>query len=121
MTAVDALDTQKPEAAAPAPDKLDRVEGWLGRANQAVTYIVGLPVVTLLGSVLVGHFQYLSAYQDKVATESQRQITTAESTFTDIATTFSKALTLQQFLFFNFNDAVTRKIPCSKFPRLMNC
>ena len=88
----------------------DRLKAVLDGFNQKITYIIGLPAVGLLGSFLVGHFQYLSVYQDKVKAEAAQQISTAEKTFTDASTTFSKAIALQQILLFNYLDAVKGNI-----------
>ena len=82
-----------------------RFKNFLNRINQQFAYIVGLPIIGVLGTGLVGHFQYLSAYQDKVNTEAKQQISDAEATFVGVSTSFSKAITLQQFLYFNFRDA----------------
>ena len=51
------------------------------------------------GTILVGHFQYLSAYQDKVKEVGAQKFTAAEPTFANVSSTLSKAITLQQLLF----------------------
>jgi len=86
-----------------------RFTAFLGALNQKLTYVIGLPAVVLLANVMIGHFQFMSDYQNKVVTEGSRQVSAAESTFTDVSTTFARALTLQQQLFFNFRDAIARK------------
>jgi hypothetical protein len=85
---------------------LKRGEDFLAWLNQKITFIIGLPVVGLLGTVLVGHFQYLTAYQDKVKAVGTQQVKAAEETFADVSMTFSKAITLQQLLLFNYRDAL---------------
>lgn len=55
---------------------------------------------------MAAHFQYLSAYEDKVKEVGTQQIKAAEDTFSGVSTTLSKAITLQQLLFFNYRDAV---------------
>lgn len=87
----------------------ERLKRALAAANQKLTYIIGLPAVGLVGSALVGHFQSMSAYQDKVKAEAVLQISAAEKTFTDVSTSFSKAIALQQILLFNYLDAVKGK------------
>jgi hypothetical protein len=87
----------------------ERLKRALVAANQKLTYIIGLPAVGLVGSALVGHFQSMSAYQDKVKAEAVLQISAAEKTFTDVSTSFSKAIALQQILLFNYLDAVKGK------------
>ena len=51
----------------------------------------------------------MSAYQAKVNAEPAKQIADAEATYFEVATQFSKAITLQQYLFFNYRDALRAK------------
>jgi hypothetical protein len=81
----------------------------LAAANQKITYVIGLPAVGIVGPALVGHFQSMSVYRDKVKAEAVLQISAAEKTFTDVSTSFSKAIALQQILLFNYLDAVKGK------------
>jgi hypothetical protein len=74
--------------------------------NQKFAYFIGLPIVTVIGSLLASHYQYLVSYDDKVRTIGTEQITAAEATFTDVSTQLSKAITLQQLLYFNYRDAI---------------
>lgn len=83
-----------------------RISSFFGKTNSVLSYAKGLPVITLIGSLLVGYFQYLNAYQDKVSAQAKEDMTTATSTFTDIANAFSEAQTLQQILFFDFSAAL---------------
>jgi hypothetical protein len=76
--------------------------------NQKFAYFVGLPIVTVAGTLLVSHYQYLSAYDDKVKAIGKEQLAAAESTFSDVSTKFSKAVTLQSQLYFNYRDASKR-------------
>ena len=73
-------------------------------------FFVSLPIVTVLGSSLAGHFQYQSDYQDKVNAEAKQQVSAAETTYAQVAATFSKAITLQQILFFDYRDAIDNKM-----------
>lgn len=83
-----------------------RVGTLFGKTNSVLSYAKGLPVITIIGSLLVGYFQYLNAYQDKVSAQAKDDMTAATSTFTDIANAFSEAQTLQQILFFDFSHAL---------------
>jgi hypothetical protein len=83
-----------------------RFERFIEIANARFAYFVGLPIVTIVGTFLAAHFQYLSAYQDKVKEVGTQQVKAAEDTFTNVSTTLSKTVTLQQLLFFNYRDAV---------------
>ena len=42
--------------------------GWLGKFSHGFHILKGLSLVTVLSSLVVGYFQYLSAYQEKVGT-----------------------------------------------------
>jgi hypothetical protein len=83
-----------------------RLGTLFGKTNSVLSYAKGLPVITLIGSLLVGYFQYLNAYQDKVSAQAKDDMAAATSTFTDIANAFSGAQTLQQILFFDFSNAL---------------
>jgi hypothetical protein len=74
--------------------------------NQKFAYFVGLPIVTVVGAFLASHYQYLSTYDDKVNAIGKEQILAAEATFADVSGQLSKAITLQQLLFFNYHDAI---------------
>src|SRR5258708_26128040 len=94
-------------------NRASEVKGWwprLGRffrtTNSVLSYAKGLPVITLVGSLLVGYFQYLNAYQDKVSAHAKDDMTAATNTFTEIANAFSEAQTLQQLLFFDYSAAL---------------
>ena len=88
------------------PGFWDRCDRILTGINNQFHFFVSLPVVTVVGSLLASHFQYVAAYQDKVKEIGEQQMKAAESTFTDVATSFATAITLQQLLFFNFHDAI---------------
>ena len=97
----------------PSEAKPSEAKGWwagLGRffrtTNSVLSYAKGLPVITLVGSLLVGYFQYLNAYQDKVSAQAKDDMTAATSTFTEIADAFSESQTLQQILFFDYSAAL---------------
>src|SRR5882757_8246114 len=83
-----------------------RIGRFFGKTNSVLSYAKGLPVITLVGSLLVGYFQYLNAYQDKVSAQAKEDMTAATNTFTEIANAFSEAQTLQQILFFDFSAAL---------------
>jgi hypothetical protein len=88
---------------------LHRCGQFLDFINQKFAYFVGLPIVTVVGSLLASHYQYLSAYDDKVRAIGKEQIIAAETTFADVSTQFSKAVTLQQLLYFNYRDAIKHR------------
>ncbi len=103
----DAMATAPPKKDDQArPSLRDRCRNLLNGIENRFHLFVSLPIVTVIGSLLASHFQYLSAYQDKVDAEAKQQVSAAETTYTDVATMFAKAITLQQYLFFDFRDSV---------------
>jgi hypothetical protein len=83
--------------------------GWLGgvgRFLRLLSYLIGLPVITLIGSLLVGYYQYLNAYQEKVNARAATDVQMATTAFTEISKKFSDAQTLQQAMFQDFLNAL---------------
>jgi hypothetical protein len=97
---------QSRNAAAPRERGWTPAGSFFDRLNAILSYAKGLPVITLIGSLLVGYFQYLSAYQDKVSAKAKEDMTAATSTFSDIADAFSGAQVLQQILYFDYTAAL---------------
>lgn len=83
--------------------------GRVGRLLRLFSYLLGLPVITLLGSLLVGYFQYLNAYQEKVSNQAREDMKLATDTFEEISTAFSDVLALQNLLYSNFASAVRNR------------
>jgi hypothetical protein len=98
-----------PVPAEQRPGFLARCRRLLTGINDQFHFFVSLPVVTVVGSLLASHFQYLSTYQDKVDAAARQQISAAEGTYADVSGKVAKAVTLQQYLFFDFRDALTAK------------
>jgi hypothetical protein len=100
---------QKVASRAAAPSggsEWTRARAFFNGLNGILSYARGLPVITLIGSLLVGYFQYLSAYQDKVSAQAKEDMSAATSTFLDIANAFSEAQMLQQILYFDYAAAL---------------
>ena len=106
LTPADRSNAPEPSGAAERKGWGARVGSFFGKTNSVLSYARGLPVITLVGSLLVGYFQYLNAYQDKVSAQAKEDMAAATSTFTDIANAFSEAQTLQQILFFDYSRAL---------------
>lgn len=87
--------------------------GRVGRFLRLFSYLLGLPVITLLGSLLVGYFQYWNAYQEKVANQAKEDLKLATETFEGISTAFSDAQALQNQMFSNFASAIRGKSDAS--------
>ena len=93
----------------PDQDETEEHAGSLGRVGRflrLISYLVGLPIITLLGSLLVGYYQYLNAYQDKVNARAENDVRMATAAFTEISKKFSEAQTLQQAMFQDFLNAL---------------
>jgi hypothetical protein len=100
---------QKVQSRAAAPtggSEWTRAGTFFDRLNSILSYARGLPVITLIGSLLVGYFQYLSAYQDKVSAQAKEDMTAATSTFSDIADAYSEAQMLQQIIYYDYSAAL---------------
>ena len=82
---------------------------WLWKFNHGLDVVKGLSMVTVLSSLAVGYFQYLSAYQDKVGSQAKEDMAAATSTFTEISHAFSEMQALQQTL-----------MPISRAPSVRN-
>lgn len=90
----------------PSPGALGRPQNFLERISNRFHFFVSLPVLTAIGSLFATHFQYVADYQAKVNEIGEIQMKSAETTFTEVATTFATAVTLQQILFFSYRDAI---------------
>ena len=97
----------------PDRDQISERRGWrarlgrfFGRANSAFSYLIGLPIITLLGGLLVGYYQYLNAYQEKIRARGENDATMATTVFSDISRKFSQAQMLQQALLLNVSNAL---------------
>jgi len=108
MANVHAFDRAEPAVGAWSWDRFwDGCKGLLsGGAKQFTVAIV--PLVGIFAPVVVAHFQYMSAYQDKVREIGKKQMTDAEQTFTNVSSMLSEATTLQQLLYFNYRDAIKK-------------
>ena len=87
-----------------------RIGRALRRANSAVSYIIGLPILTMLGGLLVGYYQYLNAYQEKISARAENDVKTATAAFSEISKKFSQVQMLQQALFTNVSNALDEKV-----------
>jgi hypothetical protein len=91
------------------PGFFDRI----GMFESRFAFVRSLSVVTLLSSAVVGYFQYLNAYQEKVSIQAKEDMKSAADTFDSISTAFSDGLALQNILFSSFTSAVRNKSDAS--------
>src|SRR5947209_2233096 len=78
----------------------------LAKFDRGFTLVRSLSLVGALSSLLVGYFQYLNSYQEKVNAQAKENMEYAAKTFDDIATKFSQVQTLQQQLFADYSTAL---------------
>jgi hypothetical protein len=103
MSEVDAAKRQ-PDAEDAAPSSAPLT--WLSKFDRGFTLVKSLSVVTVLSSLLLGYFQYLNSYQEKVGAQAKDDMLAAASAFKDISTKFSQVQALQQLLFSDFATAL---------------
>ena len=58
-------------------------------------FVKGLTFIGFLGTLIAAYFQYLTAYEDKVATQAKEDLTAATAAFTDTSTALSVPIMLQ--------------------------
>jgi hypothetical protein len=106
-------DAHKPQAAADDITSKSAPLRWLSKFSHGYDVVKGLSLVTVLSSLTVGYFQYLSAYQDKVGSHAKEDMAAATTTFTEITRAFSEAQALQQTLYSDFTRALREKSEAS--------
>jgi hypothetical protein len=68
-------------------------------------FVKGLTFIGFLGTLIAAYFQYLTAYEDKAATQAKEDLTAATVAFTDTSTALSVPIMLQATLFRDFVNA----------------
>lgn len=81
----------------------------IGALDRRFAFVKGLSLVTIASSAIVGYFQYLHAYQEKVSSQAKEDMKSAADTFEGISTAFSDALALQNMLYASFASAARNK------------
>ena len=88
------------------PAKEARFDGflvWLNRPYRAATRIA---LFGLVGTIIGIYFQYNSWRDEKTLTRYQNELSTATSTFSEIAQTMSSVMNLQQILYYTYLNAM---------------
>jgi hypothetical protein len=70
-----------------------------------LSHVKNLTLFGVISTLVVAYFQYRSAYQDRVATLAQNDITAAAQTFSEASTALSAAVSLQRRLISDFYAA----------------
>jgi len=75
-----------------------------------MSFVANAAFIGALGTVIVGFLQYLSAYQDKVATLAKEDLAVATSALTDALNAVSLPLTLQERVVFAYLAATDDRV-----------
>lgn len=103
-------DTAPPGNSAAKPAGRRTFTRWMLATETGFSFVKGLTFISFAGTLIAAYFQYLSAYQDKVAAEAKDDLAAATSAFTETSTALSVPLSLQERLVFAFRDAVSEKV-----------
>jgi len=87
------------------PSFWQRVKNAILNAENELSFLKGLGVISVLGTLIAGYFQYLSSYEDKVSTQAKEDMAAATTAFTDTSSALATAITLQGQLFYDFSRA----------------
>jgi len=111
------MSADRPDDSPPDQNVAGERLGWRARlghfltsANSALSYIIGLPIITVLGGLIVGYYQYINAYQEKVRLRAENDVQMATVAFTEISKKFSEAQMLQRTMFSDFSIALDENI-----------
>jgi hypothetical protein len=115
MAATDIGDVSNEPTPAPSGTPARRgiwqsVKRGLTTTETDFAFVKGLTFIGFLGTIIVGYFQYLSAYQDKVAAQAKDDLAAATSAFTETSTALSVPLSLQERIVYSYYDAVNQKL-----------
>lgn len=95
---------------APKSGFWQRLKRVLIHTEAEFSFLKGLTFVGFLSTLIVAYFQYLSAYQDKVATQAKDDLESATAAFKEASTALSVPLSLQERLISGYYDAIDQKI-----------
>ena len=96
------------------PDNAKAQPGIWQSAKRAVkgfwseidTYLKGVGLLGIIGTLLVAYFQNLSAYENKVAAQAKDDLTAATQTFAEVSNAISVPLALQSELIAAYRRAI---------------
>jgi hypothetical protein len=92
------------ENAAP-PSFWQKLKNGVIKTEAEYSFFKGITFLGFLGTVIGAYFQYISAYNDKVAALAKDDLAAATSAFTDASKQLSVPLSLQERLVFSFFGA----------------
>jgi hypothetical protein len=77
------------------------------RTERDYSFLKGLTVLSLFGTLIGAYFQNLSAYENKVAAQAQADMTAATQTFAEVSSALASPLRLQRQLISDYHAAIT--------------
>jgi hypothetical protein len=80
--------------------------GWLAKLEGEYSFLRGLTVLSVIGTLIGAYFQNLSAYENKVAAQAQTDMTAATQTFADASGALAPPLSLQWQLISDYHRAI---------------
>lgn len=88
---------------------------WLDRPYRFAT---NLAFFGLIGTIVGAYFQYNSWRDEKTLARYQNELSTASSTFSEVAQALSSVMNLQQILFYSYKNALGYYAPIDEETRL---
>ena len=83
-----------------------RIKPALVRAEGEYSFVKGLTVLSVFGTLIGAYFQNLSAYETKVAAQAQADLAAAAQTFTETSSALGAPLSLQKQLITDYHNAI---------------
>src|SRR6202166_4248618 len=83
-----------------------RIKPALARAEGEYSFLKGLTVLSVFGTLIGAYFQNLSAYENKVAAQAQADLASATQTFTEASSALAAPLSLQKQLITDYHNAI---------------
>ena len=83
-----------------------RIKPALVRAEGEYSFVKGLTVLSVFGTLIGAYFQNLSAYENKVAAQAQADLAAAAQTFTETSSALGAPLSLQKQLIADYHNAI---------------
>jgi hypothetical protein len=83
-----------------------RIKPALVRAEGEYSFLKGLTVLSVFGTLIGAYFQNLSAYENKVAAQAQADLTAATQTFAETSSALAAPLSLQKQLIADYHNAI---------------
>jgi hypothetical protein len=83
-----------------------RLKPALVRAEGEYSFVKGLTILSVFGTLIGAYFQNLSAYESKVAAQAQADLTAATQVFAETSSALAAPLSLQKQLIADYHNAI---------------